>query len=247
MPSKPEIQVQADAGALFQAAAKEFVRLAKVAVKGSGRFTVALAGGSTPKSLYSLLAGGSVAGIPWDKTYIFFADERHVPPDHAESNFRMANETLLSKVPFTADQIFRIPAEIPDPDTAALSYEQTLRQFFALKEEEMPRFDLILLGMGPDGHTASLFPGTAALQDSENLVAANWVEKFKTWRITFTYPVLNHAAHVIFMVTGAEKADALFAVLRGEHDPETYPAQRVKPIKGRVLWLVDPAAAAKLT
>jgi 6-phosphogluconolactonase len=247
MPSKPEIRVQPDPEALFKTAAAEYVRLAKAAVKGSGRFTVALAGGSTPKSLYSLLASGTVPGVPWDKTYFFFADERHVLPDHPDSNFRMASEAMLSKAPVPADHVFRVPAEIPDPDTAALSYEQTLRQFFELQEDALPRFDLILLGMGPDGHTASLFPGTGALRDDENLVAANWVEKLKSWRITFTYPVLNHAANVIFMVTGAEKADALHEVLRGERDPETYPSQRVRPIKGHVLWLVDQAAAAKLT
>ena len=238
------VRVLTDPSAVFSAAAVEFLQRARTAIQGSGRFTVALSGGSTPKNLYSLLATQS--DVPWDKIRFFFSDERHVPPDSPDSNFRMASESLFSKAPIPKENIYRVPAEIPDADTAAQSYEQTLRQFFQLEDDVLPRFDLILLGMGPDAHTASLFPGTAALHEDERLVAANWVEKFKTWRITFTYPVLNHAAAVLFMATGAEKQEALLQVLQGKPDPETYPAQGIQPTNGTLLWLVDQAAAGPM-
>lgn len=244
MTSGPIVRVLTDPPAVFSAAAVEFLQRARTAIQASGIFTVALSGGTTPSHLYSLLA--SQSDIAWDKIRFFFSDERHVPPDNTESNFRMANESLFSQAPIPKENIFRVPAEIPDADTAAQSYEQTLRQFFHLEDEALPRFDLILLGMGPDGHTASLFPGTAALHEDERLVAANWVEKFKTWRITFTYPVLNNAAAVLFVATGEEKQEALLQVLQGNPDPETYPAQGVKPTNGSLIWLVDQAAAGPM-
>ena len=248
MTSGPIVRVLTDPPAVFTAAASEFLQRARTAIQGSGRFTVALSGGSTPRNLYSLLATQS--DVSWGQIRFFFSDERHVPPDSSDSNYRMANESLFSQAPIPKENIFRVPAEIPDPDTAAQSYEQTLRQFFQLETNEddgtLPRFDLILLGLGPDGHTASLFPGTAALHEDERLVAANWVEKFKTWRITFTYPVLNNAATVLFMATGAEKQEALLQVLQGKPDPETYPAQGIKPTNGSLLWLVDQAAAGPM-
>src|SRR5579863_4016714 len=190
MPTKTEIRVLGTPAELFQAAAAEFVTLAWDGVRARGRFSVALSGGSTPKSLYTLLASGTVPNLPWEKTYFFFGDERHVPPDHPESNYRMANEAMLSKAP--AANVFRVPAELKDADAAASTYEQTLRTFFRLGSGDFPRFDLILLGLGPDGHTASLFPGTSALAENKKLVVANWVEKFKTYRLTFTFPVLNN-------------------------------------------------------
>jgi 6-phosphogluconolactonase len=251
MPTGPVVRVLTDPAAVFTAAATEFLQRARTAIQGSGRFTVALSGGSTPRRLYTLLA--TQADVPWDNIYLFFSDERHVPPDHPDSNYRMANEALFSQAPIPKENIFRVPAEIPDADTAAQSYEQTLRQFFQLDSKEndedddtLPRFDLVLLGLGPDGHTASLFPGTAALHEDDRLVAANWVEKFKTWRITFTYPVLNHAAAVLFMATGEEKQEALLQVLQGKPDPETYPAQGVHPGNGSLIWLVDQAAAGPM-
>ena len=244
MRTGPVVRVLTDPPAVFAAAAAEFLQRARTAIQGSGRFTVALSGGSTPKGLYSLLA--VQPSVPWDKIRFFFSDERHVPPDSPDSNFRMASESLFSQVPILKENIFRVPAEIPDADTAALSYEQTLRQFFQLEDDALPRFDLILLGMGPDGHTGSLFPGTAALHEDERLVAANWVEKFKTWRITLTYPALNNAAAVLFMVTGAEKQEALLQVLQGKPDRENYPAQGVQPTGGSLIWLVDQAAAGPL-
>jgi 6-phosphogluconolactonase len=173
---------------LFPAAASEFIQVTQKAVRTRGKFTVALSGGSTPKNLFKLLAAFPPTEVPWDNVYFFFGDERHVPPDDSESNFRMANESLLSKIHARPENVFRIHAEL-DAETAARSYEEQLTKFFGLNHGEFPRFDLIMLGLGPDGHTASLFPGSKALGEKQKLVVANWVEKFKTNRITFTYPV----------------------------------------------------------
>ena len=231
---------------LFAAAAEEVVRTANEAVVERGRFTIALAGGSTPRSLYTLLATGARSSLPWDRMFFFWGDERHVPPTDPESNYRMAEETLLSKVPVGSANVFRIPAENPDAAAAADAYQQTLRKFFNLQSGEFPRFDLILLGMGPDGHAASLFPGTAVLQEKSRLVVANWVEKFKTYRITLTLPVLNAARCVTFLVSGTEKAAALRAVLEVDASGEQYPSKLVRPGDGKLIWLVDRAAASEL-
>jgi 6-phosphogluconolactonase len=247
---KPEIRILADADALTRAAAEEFAARAGEAVRGTGAFAVALSGGSTPKALFRLLAGEGDASfrgrVPWDRVQIFWGDERHVPPDHPDSNYRMTYETLLSRVPIPPENIHRIQGEDPDADRAAESYEQTLRHDFRLTEGQLPRFDLTLLGMGPDGHTASLFPDTPALHERKRLVVAQWIEKLRTHRITLTPPVLNNTALVIFLVSGAEKADTLCAVLRGEYSPERFPAQLVRPADGRLLWLVDQTAARQL-
>jgi 6-phosphogluconolactonase len=232
---------------LFHAAAEEVVRCANEAVAERGRFTIALSGGSTPKNLYTLLATNARTTVPWVRTFFFWSDERHVPPDDPESNYKMAEATLLSKVPIPAANVFRIPAENPDAEAAAREYEKTLRTFFSLKPGDVPRFDLILLGMGPDGHTASLFPETAALRERSRLVVANWVEKLKTYRITFTLPVLNAARCVSFLVSGSEKAAALREVLQGEADGEKYPSKLVKPADGKLIWFVDGAAASQLS
>ena len=246
----PEVQVVADAGALTRAAAEEFAHRAEEAVRKAGCFTLALSGGSTPKALFRLLADGADASfrgrVPWDRLQIFWGDERHVPPDHPDSNYRMAYETLLSRVPVPAENIHRIQAEDPDANSVAESYETTLRQFFGVQEGQLPRFDLILLGMGPDGHTASLFPETPALHERERLVVAQWIATFQTHRITLTPPVLNNAASIIFLVSGEEKAEALRAVLQGRHQPDRFPAQLVRPTHGRLLWLVDKMAARHL-
>lgn len=228
---------------LFRGAAEELCKQALTAVAQRSKFSVALSGGSTPKSLYTLLASGAFPKFPWDKTYFFFGDERHVPPADPESNYRMVNEAMLSKTP--AANVFRVPAEMKEPDAAASVYEETLRSFFSLGPDEFPRFDLILLGLGPDGHTASLFPGTAALDERKKLVVANWVEKFKTHRITFTFPVLNQAACVMFLACGADKATILREVL--ENPLADLPSQKVRPPDGRLEWMVDRAAAAGLS
>jgi 6-phosphogluconolactonase len=232
---------------LFQAAAEEFLRTATEAIAQRGRFAVALAGGSTPKNLYALIAANASTTLPWGQMFFFWGDERHVPPDDPDSNFRMANEALLSKVPVPAANIFRVPTENPDASAVAQAYEQTLRKFFDVAPGEVPRFDLILLGMGPDGHTASLFPETAALQEKSRLVVANWVEKMKTSRITFTLPVLNAARCIAFLVSGTDKATALSEVLEGSAPGEKYPSKLVRPSDGKLIWFVDRAAASELS
>jgi 6-phosphogluconolactonase len=232
---------------LFEAAAEEVVQATKNAVAARGRFTIALSGGSTPKSLYNLLATNAKSMLPWDRMFFFWGDERHVPPTDAESNYRMVEEIMLSKIPVAAGNVFRVAAENPDAAAAAEAYEQTIKKFFGLESGQFPRFDLILLGMGPDGHTASLFPGTAALQEKSRLVVANWVEKFKASRITFTLPVLNAARSVAFLVSGTDKAEALKNVLEGDAPGEQYPSKLVRPDDGKLLWLVDRAAASGLS
>ena len=227
---------------LFQAAAAEFISLASMAIRDHEKFSVALSGGSTPKSLYSVLAK---ATLSWEKIFFFWSDERHVPPDHPESNYRMAKEALLSIVPVPPENIFRVRAEEKDANVVAQDYEKALRSFFRLRPGEFPRFDLILLGLGPDGHTASLFPNTPALNETKRLVVANWVEKFKTNRITFTYPVLNYAACVIFLVSGGDKSEIVREVL--ENPGADLPSQKVHPVNGRLLWLLDNDAASKLS
>ncbi len=243
MPATAELRIVDTPAELFRTAAREFATLASQAVKNNGRFCVALSGGSTPRNLYTLLAGEYATAVPWDKTYFFLGDERHVPPDHPDSNYRMVNEAMFSKVPVPPGNVFRIHAE-KDADVAAREYEETLRSFFKLQLNLMPRFDLVLLGVGPDGHTASLFPGTEALSETKRLVVANWVEKFKTYRITFTFPVLNHAAYVMFLASGADKAGILHEVL--ENPNANLPSQRVHPEDGRLVWLVDREAAGLL-
>ena len=243
MSAQPEIRILKNAADLFEAAAAEFAAQASAAVRDSGKFTVALSGGSTPKTLYSLLA--TKPGIPWDKIYFFWGDERHVPPDNPESNYRMANEALLSKIQVPPENIFRIHAEEKDAAAAAQQYEQTIKDFFHLSPGQFPRFDLVYLGTGPDGHTASLFPGTAALNETHRLVVANWVPKFDTDRLTFTYPVLNAAACVTFLATGPDKAPILHEIL--ENSAAGLPSQNVRPANGKLIWLVDEAAASKLS
>ncbi len=247
MSSTFEIRTLTTPQDLFAAAAEEVVRAANDAVAQRGRFTIALSGGSTPRNLFNLLATNARTVLPWDRMFFFWGDERHVPPTDPESNYRMADESLLSKVPVLPANVFRIAAENPDAAAAAAAYEQTLQKSFALSPGQFPIFDLILLGMGPDGHTASLFPGTAGLQERSRLVIANWVEKFKTNRITLTLPVLNAARCVTFLVSGTDKASALHAVLEGDAPGEQYPSKLVRPTDGKLIWLVDRAAASELT
>src|SRR5215470_16283240 len=243
-----EVRILADANAIAQTAAAEFVEAAREAVCAKGSFSVALSGGSTPKALYGLLLNNQPlrAMVPWRKIQFFFGDERHVPPDDADSNFRMASEAMLAKAPIDSKQVHRIKGELENAAEAGEDYERDLRISFRLEEGKLPRFDLVLLGMGPEGHTASLFPGTKALKEERRLVVSNWVGKLYTDRITITPPVLNNAARVVFMVHGAEKAPALKAVLEGPHEPEQLPAQMIHPQQGKVLWLTDPTAAAML-
>jgi 6-phosphogluconolactonase len=237
-----EVKIVPDNATLARVAAQEFHRLAEAGIQQSGRFSVALSGGNTPRAVYSLLADEH-KGLPWDRIHVFFGDERHVPPDHPDSNFRTASESLLSKVPIPEKNVHRIRAEL-EPEAAAKDYDDQLAEFFHLNDHDWPRFDLIFLGLGDDGHTASLFPGSSALSDVSSRVTANWVEKFQTFRITLTFPVLNHAPDVIFLVSGENKAQILCAVLRP--GDRKYPAQGVQPENGRLLWLADQAAGQLL-
>lgn len=245
----PEIIILPSVDALYGAAAAEFVRAAQEAAQSNGTFNVVLSGGSTPRALYSRLATdpGLRAQVPWEKINFFWGDERHVSPDHPDSNFRMVNEAMISRVPVTAAQIWRIKGELADAKEAAGEYEQRLRECFHLADGVAPRFDLVLLGMGSDGHTASLFPGTKALDETQRLVVANWVGKFYAERITLTAPVLNNAALVLFLVRGEDKAPALKAVLEGPSEPAQLPAQLIRPSKGTLTWLVDSSAARLLS
>jgi 6-phosphogluconolactonase len=237
-----QVKIVPDSATLAHEAAQEFHRVAEAAVRERGQFSVALSGGNTPRAVYSSLASEHKE-LPWDSIHIFFGDERHVPPDHPDSNFRMATESLLSKVPIPETNVHRIRAEL-DAEAAAAEYDQQLVNFFHLGNQDWPRFDLIFLGIGEDGHTASLFPGSQALTETSRRVAGNWVEKFQTFRITLTFPVLNHAAEAVFLVSGSGKAQILSQVL----SPGTrkFPAQNVQPENGRLLWLVDQDAGSLL-
>jgi 6-phosphogluconolactonase len=252
---RAHIRIYPSAAEVALKAARRFARLADQYVVGCGRFTVALSGGSTPRAMNSLLAAQPfIDTVPWSSIYFFWGDERCVPPDHQDSNYRMARETLLSKAPIPEQNIFRIPAEDLNPIRAAEEYQATLRDFFlsaSSKHEtaplaNVPRFDLILLGMGPDGHTASLFPGTTALHEENSVVVANYVEKFNAYRITLTARTINNARNVTFLVSGEDKSQALKQVLEGDNQPDTYPSQLIDPQNGSLLWMVDEAAARLL-
>jgi 6-phosphogluconolactonase len=236
---KTKMHVSSGIGAMSLHAAGLFSSLAKEAIASKGSFKVALSGGSTPLKLYALLAAEPYrSDIEWPRVELFFGDERCVPPEHKDSNFKHVNEALLSHVPAKAH---RIRGELP-PKEAALRYEEDIRKAFGGKEGP-PVFDLVLLGVGADGHTASLFPGTDALGETEKLAKAVYVEKFESWRVTLTLPVLNAAKNVFFLASGGSKADVVRSVLRGKGN---YPAGMVKPASGEVLWLLDIAIAEKL-
>ena len=223
------IEIFANAQELARGAAEYFVARSVEAVAQKGFFTVALSGGSTPKALYQLLVD---LDVPWSRTHFFWSDERHVPPDHPDSNYRMTYEAMLSHVPVPESNVHRIHGENPDAAEAAREYEK-----------EVPQLDLILLGLGPDGHTASIFPGSEVLHETVRLVAAPWVEKFNSYRITMTLPLLNNGASVLFLVSGAEKAEIVKEVIEG---PKKYPAQFVQPTHGQLLWMLDKDAAGRL-
>jgi 6-phosphogluconolactonase len=235
--------VCADIADLARKAGLEWMRAADEAIARAGRFAVALSGGNTPRALYAALAADEFRSrIAWDRVHFFWGDERSVPADHSDSNYRMACEALLARVPAPQANIHRIETE-RGPEKAAAAYEAALGDFFASPPGTFPRFDLILLGIGEEGHTASLFPGSAALAERERLVIAAYVEKLKTYRITFTLPVLNSAAEVAFLVAGKAKAGVVKQTLR---DGADLPAARVAPTNGRLSWFLDKEAAAHL-
>ncbi|MCA0452940.1 MAG: 6-phosphogluconolactonase [Chloroflexi bacterium] len=237
-----DIRIAQDTTALAEMAAETIQTLADDAIQARGSFTIALSGGSTPKALFILLASQYHDTIDWNRVFIFWGDERCVPPDHADSNYRMARETLLDHVNLPTDNVFRLKGELPPPE-AAEDYERVLHSFFG---DELPRLDLILLGMGDDGHTASLFPHTEALKETQRWVVPNYVSAKETWRLTLTALVINNAANVMFLVAGTEKAERLKQVLQGAYQPETLPSQLVKPTNGNLIWGVDQTAAALL-
>jgi len=245
-----EVHILKDNAAIAKRAAEELLKVAQSAVQQHGSFSVALSGGSTPKLLYSLLATDPElrAKVPWDKMQIFFGDERHVGPDDPQSNFKMAAESMFNKAPLKPEQIHRMKGEYPDAEKAAQEYEQELRTQFHLKDDkDLPRFDLVLAGMGDEGHTLSLFPGTKALHPEGCAVVRNWVGKLATDRITVTAPAANNAGMILFMAAGKDKAPALKAVLEGPYEPEQLPAQLLQPTNGKLLWLVDEAAGSMLS
>ena len=236
--SDPEIRVLPDAAEIAHEAAERIVAAANRAA-GEGRtFSLALSGGSTPKALYELLATEPYESrIDWPRVEIFFGDERTVPPDHKDSNYRMAREALLSKVSIPGDNVYRMAGE-RDPNTAAKEYGQMLKEKFG-----DGGMDLVLLGMGDDGHTASLFPETEALNETRHRCVANFVPKLNTWRLTLTAPFINRAGQILVLVSGVSKAKRLQEVLEGPSDPRRLPIQLIRPTDGRLTWLVDAPAA----
>lgn len=243
-----ELLVVADPPALAREAAAQFIRIAEEAMARAGRFIVALAGGSTPMRLYSLLPAEPYrTRVPWQQTCVFWGDERAVPPEHPDSNFGMAQAALLSRVPIPANQVHRMEAERADLDTAAHDYEAEIARTFAVQPSGAPPvFDLILLGLGIDGHTASLFPYTHALRETMRWVVPNYISTRRVNRLTLTPPILNRAGTILFLVSDRDKASILQEVLQGPADPERLPAQLIRPPAGRLMWLVDQAAASRL-
>jgi len=246
MGSEPTVTIVPDPDALADAAARLTVDVAAQAIAARGRFMWALAGGETPRATYARLALPPFRErVDWRHTWVFFGDERAVPPDHAGSNYRMAHETLLSKVPIPAAQVLRIRGEAEDLEVAAAEYARALSEAFGTRRGALPRFDLVLLGLGVDGHTASLFPDSPVVREVFRTVAAVHVTAASIpQRLTLTLPVFNAAARVVFLVAGAEKAKVVKAVL-GER--ATLPAAMVRPADGELVWLLDRAAAAQLS
>jgi 6-phosphogluconolactonase len=243
--SMSRIEVAESLAGLHRAAAESFVRVTTDAVQTRGRCVVALTGGTTSKGVYQLLADPSCASrVLWDRIEFFWGDERHVPPDHADSNYRMAFEALLSKVPVRSGQLHRMRGDIGDADRAARDYEAEMRTFFG--DVAWPRFDLIHLGIGTDGHTASLFPGTSALDEQRRWCVANWVDRLNAFRITLTFPVLNAARSLAFIVNGAAKAPIVREILASPDRTPPLPAQLVRPTDGAPVWMLDRDAAAYL-
>ena len=240
--------VEPDPAALARRAAFHFVEMVSESDEANGRARVAISGGSTPKAAFQMLADPNqpfLKRMPWEDLELFFVDERTVPPDHSESNYRMTKEALLDHIPLHAQQVHRMEGELP-PEEAAARYESELRNTFRLEGAEVPRFDLISLGMGDDGHTASLFPHTAAIHEMGRLVVANQVPQKDTWRITLTWPVINHARSVFFLIAGADKAQRVHEVFTGGRDPERLPSQLIWPTSGILTLFLDKAAAALL-
>jgi 6-phosphogluconolactonase len=241
--------VDASAEAVTHRAAQYFVDGIRAAAGARGKARIAVSGGHTPKNTFEMLADPSAQyreQIPWENLELYWVDERCVPPDHPDSNYRMTKEALLDKVPLKESQIFRVRGEL-EPDACASRYEADIRQSFRLEGAEVPVFDMVELGMGPDGHTASLFPHTEGLHELMRIAIANHVPQQKeTWRVTLTSPVINRARDVFFLIEGADKVAALNRVFTGPYDPETYPSQLIRPASHSITLLLDATAAAAL-
>lgn len=238
------IHTEADMEALCHAAAKQLVELI---LAKDGDFNIALAGGSTPKRLYQLLASAPYADqIPWQRMRIFFGDERSVGPDDSESNYRMAHDALLAHVPIAKDRIHRIHGEQSPIQDAASDYASVLKQYLPFDDACVLQFDMVLLGLGPDGHIASLFPGTDALTITDAATAAVWVEKFNTWRVSITYPLINHARRVWLFVAGASKAEIIDEIFNQAPQQPPYPVQAIQA-ENELCWFLDEAAAKELS
>jgi 6-phosphogluconolactonase len=237
-----------DAEAVSRAAAQDLVDVARAAIAARGRFCVALSGGSTPRRMYEILSESPRwARLAWDRVEFFWGDERAVGPDHADSNYGAAAAALLRPLEIAPERVHRIQGELPDPEAAAVRYQEELARVFAAPSDGLPPiFDLVLLGMGSDGHTASLFPYSQALAERRRWVVGHHVARLGKARITMTPPVLNRAAEVRLLVTGADKAGVLHEALLGPREPERLPVQLVVPEAGRLVWMLDRAAAAEL-
>src|SRR5258708_32726117 len=244
MPFEPQVRVFPSTNDLCRGAAEAFCRIGSQAIREHGRFTVALSGVSTHRRMHEEIVANFSSQLPWEKVFFFWGDERHVPPDFPESNYRMAKETLLSKLPIPHDHFFGMPGEMPDANQAAGVYEQYLREFFRPAPGKFPRFDFILLGGGPEGDTASLFPGTPAMEERHEFVVGDWAPGHSTRRITCTYPVLNNAANVLFLSDGSGKAEIVQKAIK---DPAAnLPCQGVRPVNGNLMWYLDQAVGARL-
>src|SRR6201996_7473081 len=240
--------VDAGSNAVTERTAQYFTDGIRAAAAARGKARIAISGGHTPKNAFALLADPSAQyreQIPWENLELYWVDERCVPPDHPDSNYRMTREALLDKVPLSENQIFRIRGEL-EPEAAASRYEADIRQSYRLEGAEMPVFDLLALGMGPDGHTASLFPHTEGLHELMRVAIANHVVQKESWRVTLTSPVINRARDVFFLIEGKDKVDALKHVFLGPPDPEMYPSQLIRPASGRITLLLDSVAGSAL-
>jgi 6-phosphogluconolactonase len=243
-----QLEISSTAAQVAHAAARMFTDKAAEAAQLRGQARIAISGGSTPKNVFALLADPSqpyFAAVPWDRLQLFWVDERCVPPADPDSNYGVTKAAMLDKVPLPAASIHRMEGEL-DPEEAASRYESEIRNAFRLEGAETPTFDLILLGLGPDGHTASLFPHTAGLDEMARICIANHVPQKDTWRLTLTWPVITQGRSVAFLIEGSEKAEMVATVFTGAYDPETYPAQLIRPASGSLTLLLDKAAAARL-
>lgn len=247
LPPNVSVVVTSDTESAYTFAAQTIVDLAQQALHARGKFTVALSGGSTPKKLYGLLASAEwQAKFPWNKTEFFWGDERYVAPTDDSSNFHMTQEAMLSRVKIPPANVHRVRTEEADTNHAAELYEQEIRRVVLAGSDGMPQFDLMLLGLGTNGHTASLFPYQPALHEKTRLVIAEYIEEVKMTRVTLSPPLINAARHIVFVALGSDKATVVREVVTGVFDPERLPAQLVRPTEGQLMWIIDPAAAEKL-